>query len=476
MNIYNTLVTSAATWPDRVAIVDAYGEFTFAALLLETEKLKDNLLHAGLKKDNAIGILTGNNRYFLTALYATLACDAIAMPIGYQQTDDEIEKAIDEANLHFILLERSESVRESRGLSISMQYDSLLLYQTERSTHHPTVDFIPNAAIMRFTSGTTGTAKCVVLSHQSVWDRIQAANQGLHLSDADRVLWVLPMAYHFIVSIMLYIQYGVGIIVCDDFLADTLVEKANEYNATVLYCAPLHIRLLAMNKNTTVFSSMKKVISTTTGISRSICEMFHKRYHIPVIQAFGIIEVGLPIINSQESIDNPEAAGHPLPAFKVSFLDENFNPLPAGKTGLLAIQGPGMFDGYLKPRVRATDIFRGGMFITGDYAEQNADGLILIRGRANSMIHVLGNKVFPDEVEDILLQYPGVLQARVFGQLHPFLGEIVVSELVLQDQQPFDAEDIINHCRKYLSSFKVPQRVILVQHINMTGSGKIKRA
>ena len=79
--------------------------------------------------------------------------------------------------------------------------------------------------------------------------------------------------------------------------------------------------------------------------------------------------------------------------------------------------------------------------------------------------NVLGNKVFPDEVEDILLQYPGVLQARVFGQLHPFLGEIVVSELVLQDQQPFDAEDIINHCRKYLSSFKVPQRVILVQGV-----------
>ena len=237
----------------------------------------------------------------------------------------------------------------------------------------------------------------------------------------------------------------------------------------------MHVRLLAVDKSNTAFTTLTKVISTTTGISRATCELFYQRFHIPVMQAFGIIEVGLPMINTAGSLDHPEAVGRPLPPFKAAIFDESFNPVPAGTTGLLGLSGPGMFDGYLKPPSRAADILRNGIFITGDYAEETADGLILIHGRANAMIHVMGNKVFPDEVEEVLLQYSGVQQARVFGQPHPLLGEIVAAELVITDAGPIDEEDIINYCRMHLTSYKVPQRILLVKSIQMTGSGKTKR-
>jgi len=473
MSVYDTLVSTAAKWPDKIAIVDSHGKLTFEGLLSETEKLKDKLICAGIERRNGVGILTQNNRYFLIALYASLGCRAVVMPIGYQ-TSNEITDAVVEADLHFLIAEK-KNFRGSDNIRLAaLEDDAFDLYSTDRRADQPTVPFISDAALMRFTSGTTGAAKCVILSHRTVLERIQAANEGLGLSADDRVLWVLPMAFHFIVSIIMYVRYGVGIVVCTDFLADTLLEKANNHHATVLYSSPLHIRLLAASKTKTDFNAMRKVISTTTGISKSVCEMFYHRFQIPVMQAFGIIEVGLPMINTRGYNDRPEAVGHPLPAFKTVILDESLHPVPAGRIGLLSVGGPGMFDGYLKPPTLAVDILKDGMFITGDYAEETPEGLIVIHGRANAMIHVLGNKVFPDEVEHVLLQYPGVQQARVYGEPHPLLGEMVVSEIIIEDIS-FDEEKIIKHCRNLLTSYKVPQRITQVKHIDVTGSGKIKR-
>jgi long-chain acyl-CoA synthetase len=476
MNIFQSLTVAAHTWPDQVAIHDPSGELTFAGLLRETEKLKDQLVRSGLRKGQGVGILLGNNRYFIVALYATLACDAVAMPIGPQQTNEEIMAAVLNANLHFIVAGSPGGFGDSVTQVQSFSFPPLSLHRTSRDRNVPTADFIPSAAVMRFTSGTTGDAKCVVLSHQAVWERTQAANQALELSSSDRVLWVLPMAYHFIVSIMLYIRYGVGIIICDDFLADAMLDRANASGATVLYGAPLHVRLLATQQTAKKFTSLRKVISTTTGISKAICDTFFKHYGIPVMQAFGIIEVGLPIVNTRHALDHPDAVGHLQDSFEVAILDRSFTVQPPGTTGLLALRGPGMFDGYLKPPTPAAALLRNGMFVTGDYASRDEDGLILIRGRSSTMINVSGNKVFPDEVEEILLQYPGVRQARAFGKPHPLLGEVVAAELVLDDAGDFNVEDAIRFCRQHLSSYKVPQWITPVHGIAMTDSGKIKRS
>jgi acyl-coenzyme A synthetase/AMP-(fatty) acid ligase len=474
MNFYNTLTTAASWWPTKLAIADPWGDMTFGELLLETNILKQQLLDSGVRGGNGVGIHVHNNRYFIITLYAVLACDATAMPIGYQQTADEITEATQEANLHFIVSDNPPAITGHTSVE-TFSYSQLALRKTARSTGQPAVDFVPDAAVMRFTSGTTGTAKCVILSHEAIWQRTLVANEGLNLTENDRVIWVLPMAYHFIVSIMLYIRHGVGIVVCNDFLAAAILAGANAYNATVLYAAPIHFQLLANNKNSTRFSTLKAAVSTTTSINRSTCYTFYQRYGVPVTQAFGIIELGLPIMNGRDSETHPESVGRPLPSFRIAILDEFFMPLPPGKTGLLAIRGPGMFDGYLKPPTPASTLLRNGMFVTGDYAEQTDNGLIIIRGRATSMINVAGNKVFPDEVESVLMQHPQVQQARVFGQLHPLLGEVVSAELVTREGDNFDAEEIINHCRKHLSSFKVPQHVQRVSEIQMTGSGKIKR-
>lgn len=105
------------------------------------------------------------------------------------------------------------------------------------------------------------------------------------------------MAYHFVVTIILYLRYGSSIVICKNFLADTIIENTNRHQATLLYCSPLHIRLLINDQSGRKMPSLKCVVSTSVSIARAQCQTFLDRFDIPVSQAYGIIEIGLPILN-----------------------------------------------------------------------------------------------------------------------------------------------------------------------------------
>lgn len=475
-NIYSVLVNSAAKWPDRIAVYDEYGKLTYSELFDETEKLRKCLLEYGLENGMGVGIIIGNNRYFIISLFASVACKCVTMPISHQQKEIEIGTAIEEANLHIIISDNiQQASTEEKCDEISLFEKSLFISKTSRASENKTIDFLPDAAFMRFTSGTTGKAKGVIVTHQSVLERIDAANEMLQLTEKDNVVWVLPMAYHFIVSIVLYIRCGAGIIINTNFLADSIINSINNLKGTFLYAAPMHIKLLSSYNKTIPLPTLKKVISTTTGISSEICSAFEKKYTIPVSQAYGIIEIGLPIINLKRSTEYPEAVGYALPAYDIVILDSAMNPLPDEQIGLLGIKGPGMFDGYLSPPTLRDETLKNGWFITGDYAVRKQDGLIIIKGREKNVINVSGNKVFPNEIEDCINTFKGIKNSKAYSKVHPLMGEVVAVDIEVEENEMVDKEALISYCRKRLTSFKLPQFINIVEEIEKTGSGKIKR-
>jgi acyl-CoA synthetase (AMP-forming)/AMP-acid ligase II len=475
VNIYQTLVDSATRWPNHVAVFDEFGSITFTQLLSETEELKKQLSSCGLSSGTSLAIIHKNSRYFITSLYAGIRCGCVVMPLASYQREEEITKAIAEAKIHFILSENPLPSGVTLSATLHFRGQTFYFGKTNTSFIERVDPQFPGAAVMRFTSGTTADAKCVVMSHQTIFERTQAANEGLQLTENDRVIWVLPMAFHFVVSIMLYVRYGTGIIICDDFLAENILRKAAKCEGTMLYASPMHIRLLATSKDEIELPRLKMAISTTAGISSAVCEAFEKKYQVPVSQAFGIIEVGLPIMNYKKSKENPGAVGYALPAFQVTIMDENLKTQPPSTIGMLAIQGPGMFDGYLKPFKPRAEVLKNGWFFTGDLASMNETGLIEIKGRSKNVINVSGNKVFPSEVEEVINLYDGITASKVYGRPHPLLGEMVAADVTLKSGFEMDVEKLINYCRINLSAFKVPQRINVVEKIEITASGKVKR-
>jgi acyl-coenzyme A synthetase/AMP-(fatty) acid ligase len=183
----------------------------------------------------------------------------------------------------------------------------------------------------------------------------------------------------------------------------------------------------------------------------------------------------LPIINLVRSAEMPDAVGYALPDYEVVVLDDQFNILPPDTNGHLAIKGPGMFDAYLVPKRTRDEVLQNGYFLTADYGSITEDGLIRVQGRLKSVINVSGSKVFPEEVEAVLQTIPEIKQARISSAPHSLLGHVIQAEVVLNEGQVIDEEEVLTYCRKRLSTFKIPQKLTIVESLQMTGSGKMQR-
>ena len=322
-------------------------------------------------------------------------------------------------------------------------------------------------AFIRFSSGTTGTSKGVVISHRTLLERVTAANRGLQISPADRIVWILPMAHHFAVSIMLYLRAGATTVIVNSHLAEDILHAARQHGGTVLYGAPFHHALLSADPSGLSWPTLRLAVSTAAALPLATAHAFDARYGVPLSQGLGVIEVGLPLLNLLAPREKPNSVGRALPDYRaeVRHGDELF------------LRGPGMFDAYLRPwQPRADVLDADGWFRTGDLARIDADGDVFLLGRSHSVINVGGLKCFPEEIEAVLCELPGVAAARVSGKENARFGAVPVAEIEPRNPAaPPPVSELSRYCRRALASYKVPVAFSFVERVARTPNGKIKR-
>ena len=201
--VYNILLEASRKWPEKPAVYDDHGMVSFGQLFTAAEKLRSVLLQLGIKQGMGVGVKACNGRNFIIGIFAVVGCGAAVMPMSHQLKKAEIDDILDEAKLHAILDDGSGVPFLSNiEAVIPMDIGSFDFSFTNISATEVFAPHVKMPAFMRFTSGTTGKSKGVLISHQSVIERIEGANKGLGLGPDDNVIWVLPMAYHFVVSIV----------------------------------------------------------------------------------------------------------------------------------------------------------------------------------------------------------------------------------------------------------------------------------
>ncbi len=321
-------------------------------------------------------------------------------------------------------------------------------------------------AFIRFSSGTTGASKGVVISHRTLLERITAANRGLRIGPADRIVWILPMAHHFAVSIMLYLRNGATTVIVNSHLAEDVLGAARRHGGTVLYGAPFHHSLLAAETSGLRWPTLRLAVSTAAALPLRTATAFDARYGVPLSQGLGVIEVGLPLLNLHYAREKPGSVGRTLPDYQAE--------VRAGDE--LYLRGPGMFDAYLRPWQPRETVLEDGWFRTGDLARIDGDGDVFLLGRSHSVINVGGLKCFPEEIEAVLCEVPGVAAARVSGKENARFGAVPVAEIEARDPaQPPRASELTSYCRKALAGYKIPVAFSVVEHVPRTASGKIRR-
>ncbi len=462
MNIVDQIALRASA--DRPALVADGVTITYGELLERVFKVAAWLDRcAGFRRSGVprVGLACGNGVDYIVLALGILRAGGCLVPLADELTEVERQEIIDRTALCGMIVGSSDGAQwvafESVDLANEAEFSAL------------------DPAFVRFSSGTTGASKGVVLSHSKLRERIVAANAALEIGPGDRVLWMLPMAHHFAVSIVLYLYHGACTVIGNSHLAEQVLETARATRATVIYGAPFHYALLAADQGNYPWPDLRLAVTTAAPLSVEIANRFRKRFGKPLVQGLGIIEIGLPLMNTGGAGDSPTAVGRPLPAFDVELRDDEGLPVEVGAVGELWIKGPGMFDAYLSPWQETDEICVDGWFATGDLALTDAAGRVYLRGRKKSVLNVSGMKVFPEEVETVIERHPSVRRCRVLGLPHPVLGTIPAAEVILREGEILLARDLIRWCRKSLSVYKVPVRVRFVQQLPTTASGKIRR-
>ena len=477
MNLVDVFLRTAATQPAHPAILGPGADdvWSYEDLAGYIEETADLLRNAGIGPGDTVGLHYPSSREYIVYTYALWRCGASVAPIAVELVNEEKVDVCKGIHLTAVISRKNAAQifdPFQADVPVSLGGDVVLL-PFKPESKHPHEFAGVNPAFLRFSSGTTGTSKGVILSHESIHDRIEAANVALQLGPDDRVVWLLSMSYHFAVSIVAYLSFGSTILLCRNHFGSTIVQTTATHQGTFIYGSPVHYDLMAHDRSGTLLPSVRLAISTAMYLRDEIAESFHQRFKLPLSEAYGIIEVGLPCINYDRPEEKRGSVGRVLPDYKIRIEDVGLGE----ELGAIKLKGKGFLDAYYSPWQPRGEIMADGWFATGDLGYLDADGYLFIQGRSKEIINIGGMKFFPQEVETVLESHAAVLEACVFPHKDNRMGEVPYAQLVLDDSNlaPPNEDDLKDHCARLLAPFKIPEKIEFVAELARTASGKLIR-
>jgi long-chain acyl-CoA synthetase len=476
VNIFQTIKQETSNFKDKTAIIEGERSISYSQLILSVERIASSLKKNGIRPLHRVGFLCSDSIDYITTSLAVLSMSAVIVPIAVEHTESEVNDILDSIAVDWLIFEKGfynhEEARVLRSEGFVEKDFCMIRKNSGRKVHSEY--FRINPAFIRFSSGTTGTSKGVVLSHETIIERTSAANKGLNITPDDVILWVLSMSFHFVVTILLFLRRAATIVLCGNPFPESLLEAITKYQGTFIYASPFHYNLLTLTDMLSPESlkNIRLAVSTTMKLPEDIAEKFYAKFGIELSEAYGIIEVGLPFINLSRDKTKRNSVGKILPDYEVRLFNKDSNGV-----GQIHIRGKGIFDAYFLPWQDRKSILKDGWFNTGDLGKIDRDGFLTIVGRDKDVINFAGMKVFPYEVESVINQFPGVIESLVYGEAHPYYGHLPVAKIVLKNGTA-DAtviDDLRRFCYQKLAQYKVPKSFEIIKKLPRTKSGKIKR-
>jgi long-chain acyl-CoA synthetase len=351
-----------------------------------------------------------------------------------------------------------------------------------------TLDAVPlgleDIAFLQYTGGTTGVAKGAMLTHGNLVANAQQLSAWIarDLIDGKEVALIPLPLYHVyaLTCNLVFMKIGSHIVLVTnprDIPAFLSTLKKTPVTAMIGVNTLYNALLNAPGFAEVDMKSLKLTSAGGMAVQRAVAEKWKQRTGTPIVEGYGLTETSPVVIANRLDIkDWTGTIGLPIPSTEVTILDEEGNELAPGELGEIAIRGPQVMKGYWNRPDESDKVFtRAGWLRTGDMGFMNPEGYVKITDRKKDMIIVSGFKVFPNEVEDVAMLHPGVLEVAAIGAPDERSGEVV--KLVVVKKDPALTEQaLLDHCKKHLTGYKVPRIVdFRSEPLPKTNIGKILR-
>lgn len=435
---------------------------------------------------------------FVVAYMGILRIGAVVVPAGAALTEHEMRHLVEDSGAMGALAQGdalNKLVPISRGSN-----DLRLVIALERGAEERGSECVPSlqqgiiegepvdpreaerdeAALLAYTSGTTGHPKGVPLSHANLLSSIRAVMMAWRWDEQDVLVHALPLSHqHGLGGIHASLLAGSRAVVHRKFDPGRLCAAIESEKATVLFAVPsMYERLAAWEGIEGVdFSSLRLAVSGSSALSPALASAVSSVIGLEVLERYGSTESGLSVSNPYEGPRRFGTVGLPLPGTELSIVDEEGRRLQPGSDGEIVLRGPQVFSGYLGLSDATRDsFFPGGWFRTGDVGcVDPEDGYLAVTGRLKELIISGGLNVYPREVELALEDHPAVDKAAVVGVPSERWGEEVVAFVVAARGHEVDAEALTAHARQRLSAYKRPKRFLEIDQLPRNEMGKVLR-
>jgi long-chain acyl-CoA synthetase len=431
-----------------------------------------------------VAIVGANHPAYVVAYFAAQTMGAATVEIGRDEALGAMRNAIVATGAEVIVTDRADLIDDAPCVAIDFD-EFLLACETEKlrpgvARPRATTDARALASIV-YTSGTTGAPKGVMLSHQNFLFVAFAVCEYLALTADDRYAVVLPVAHTYGKSNLLStLAAGATIVFVEQpqnpeaFFGQIMQERC-----TVLSVVPFHLNVLARRGVPSGIDLSRVRAVTTSGGPLPGAAVDAVATLLPQAELFsmyGLTESSTRVTYMPPSWLNAKRAsvGRPLPGVTIEIRNDDGRVLSAGEVGHVFVQGPNVMQGYLGDPVLTAETLVDGWLRTGDVGYLDADNCLFLTGREKEIIKVAGERISPVEIEEVLLMHPGVAEAAVLGVPDPLLGESVWAYVIMHPGG-YETSDIAAFCAARLSPHKVPRRIIEIERIPRTPTGKIRR-
>lgn len=485
MNLFSILEDAAKKWPEDTAVVYENLSFRYVDLYTAAESMAAKLRRAGVRAGDKIGIMCPNNPEYIVAFFAVLRAEAIVVPISPELKPAEVgriakQMALDafcySSRFKPLIPEGDERAIMEAPISAGAALLCIKL-ASARATPQAERDQLLgiNAACIGFSSGTTSEAKGIIRSHATFLERAKMQRSMDPITKSNSILWLRPINRPLPHRLCACMLEGAKLILANSLVTDALPRLIRERGVDQIYAGPLFFRQVLRSLTREDLRGVRYFISGGSSLPNSVAEAFHARFGREISQSYGLAECTPVLLNISEDPSKRGSAGRPLPGREIKLASLGSESSEGESVGEILVRGPGLFDAYYKPWRLRDEVLEDGWFRTGDIARRDADGYYWIVGRTKEVINVGGMKVFPYEVEEVLLGHPAVEEAAVYGVTEARFGEVPHARVKLRSGAVCTERDLLRHVNERLSVFKSLRGVEFVDEIPKTVTGKPRR-
>lgn len=508
MNTTEFLTITSAICPDKEAIVFEGKRYTFAQLAERTNRLGNALVGLGVQKGERIATLMVNCNFCIETYFAVAKIGGIYVPLNFRAKGNELTYMLNtaEATTLFVgerYLELVESIKPNlttvkNFISVDKPHEGMLFYDELLKSGSPDDIFTEidddDMTILMYTAGTTGFPKGVMLTHKSftmyVLDNVTPPDPDT----IEKNILTVPLYHVAGIQAMMAAVYGGRTLVIErQFEPTEWMGLVQQEKASRAMMVPTMLKQLIDHPKFKDYD-LSSLMVITYGAAPMPLEVIKKAINVfpqvSFINAFGQTETASTITSlspedhiitggteaeREKKLKRLASIGKPMADVEMKIVDENGSDLPPGEVGEIVARGPRVMTGYWKDEEKTKKtIDKDGWVHTGDMGYKDEDGYFFLAGRATDLIIRGGENISPEEVENVIFSHPKIDDVAVIGVPDEEWGEVPKAICVVKEGcEDCTPEEIMEHCRQNLASFKRPRSVIFVKELPRSSVGKV---